>query len=188
MLKALPKTHRPVISLIPYSGIQFVDYGFDIDRTPKLTRYFWEEKRQDESAEEGMMAVDLRSLRPNPETNELVDPATGEAPPQEEVYSFNKIKGLESFLDKWVPVPFLRLKGRDGDGNPLYDSGPTNWARARVVELPERDADGHSHRVVMAFDTEVRERHPDRPYLIPTPQDSEEEQEFCFVESEQDNG
>ncbi|NBC34365.1 MAG: virulence protein SrfB [Alphaproteobacteria bacterium] len=188
MLKALPKTLRPVISLIPYSGVQFLDFGFDIDRTPKLTRYFWEEKRPDESAGEGMMAVDLRSLQPDAESGDFVDPASGTVPPQDEVYSFNKAKGLEVFLDKWVPVPYLRLKGRDADGNALYDAGPTNWARARVVALPEGDGDGNTHRVVMAFDTEVRERHPDRPYLIPTPQDSEEEQEFCFVSSEQDNG
>jgi len=188
MLKTLPKSLRSVVSVIPYSGIQFLDFGFDLDRTPKLTRSFWEEKQPDKPAEDGTVPVLLRSLREDPETGELTDPVTGGTPPPDEVYALNKQRGLEMFLGNWVPVPFFRIKGRDTRGNDLFDTGPTNWARVRVVELPERDREGNTHRVVLALDTDMRTLEPGRPYLVPRPRDSEEEQEFRFVPSELDNG
>ncbi len=188
MLKPLPKTLRSVVSLIPFSGIQFVDFGFDIDQTPKLTRYFWEQPQPEQQTEEGTIPMVLRSLRPDAETGALTDPVTGTVPNDDEIYNFNKVRGLEVFLNKWVPVPFLRIKGHDLQGTLLYDRGPTNWARVRVVELPERDRDGNSHRVLLAFDTDLRALDPGRPYLVPTPRDSEEEQEFRFVATELDNG
>ncbi len=188
MLKPLPKSLRSVVSLIPHSGIQFIDFGFDIDETPKLTRAFWEEKQPEKQAEDGTIPVTLRSLQEDPETRELRDPVTGALPDGDEVYTFNKQRGLEVFLGKWVPVPFFRIKGKDGHGNDLFDTGPTNWARVRVVALPERDRDGNTHRVVLAFDTDLRPLEPGRPYLVPKPSDSEEEQEFRFVASEVDAG
>ncbi len=189
MLKPLPKSFRSVISLIPQSGIQFVDFGFDFDQTPRINRFFWEQKQPEQRMEDGTVPVSLRSLWLDPKTGEQIDPVTGIVPgPDEVVYSFNKTKALEPFLGKWVPVPVLRIKGHDGQGNLLYHRGPTNWARARVVELPEHDRDGFSHRVVLAFDTDLRPLDPGRPYLVPTPQDSEEEQEFRFAASELDSG
>ncbi|MCB9960308.1 MAG: virulence factor SrfB [Rhodospirillaceae bacterium] len=188
MLKALTRAYRSVVSLIPFSGVQILDFGFDIDATPKLTRFFWEEKQTDQPEDDGTIPVSLRSLHPDPETGELIDPATGQHPDEDQVYSFNKVKGLEPYLGKWVPVPVLRIKGKDADGEDVFDQGPTNWARVRVVELPERDRDGHTHRVMLAFDTEIRPTEADRPYLVPSPRDSEEEQEFRFVAREVDNG
>ena len=188
MLKPLSNSYRSVVSLIPSSGVQFLDFGFDIETTPKLTRFFWEEKQPDQRAEDGTIPVALRSLRPDPSSGELIDPASGARPEDDEVYSFNKAKGLDIFVGKWVPIPVLRIKGKDAQGNDVFDRGPTNWARVRVVELPERDRDGNTHRVVVAFDTEIRPQEEGRPYLIPSPRDSEEEQEFRFVSSELDNG
>ena len=188
MLKALTRAYRSVVSLIPFSGVQILDFGFDIDATPKLTRFFWEERHTDQPTADGTIPVSLRSLHPEPDSGELIDPATGQRPRDEDVYSFNKVKALDAFLGKWVPIPFLRIKGKDTNGNDVFDQGPTNWARVRVVELPERDRDGNSHRVMLAFDTEIRPTEEGRPYLIPSPRDSEEEQEFRFVASEVDNG
>ena len=188
MLKPLPKTGRSVLSLIPHSGIQFLDFGFDFDRVPKITRSFWEEPQPDQQTEDGRIPVALRSLRPEPETGELIDPLTNRAPDPQDTYSFNKVRALEVFLNKWVPVPVLRVRGKDHHGNDLFDRGPTNWARVRVVELEERDRDGNTHRVVLAFDTDIRPLEAGRPYLVPTPRDSEEEQEFCFIADDLDCG
>ncbi|MCB9946519.1 MAG: virulence factor SrfB [Rhodospirillaceae bacterium] len=210
MLKPLP-SFRPVVSLIPNSGLQFLDFGFDIDRTSKLARSYWEERRPlppgedlgDDAADfptltlpegggggdgERMMAVLLRCLRPHPEDGVLYDPVSGQVPPDDEVYTLNKIRGLEVFLNKWVPIPFLRVKSENAPGVFDVDRGPSNWARVRVTELDERDHDGNTHRVVMAFDTELRELEEGRPYLVPTPRDSEEESRFAFVHEDAQNG
>ena len=187
MLKPLSNTGRSVISLIPCSGVQFVDFGFDLEATPKLTRSFWEEV-DGTTAEDGKAPVTLHSLHPDPDTGELMDRESGKAAPADEIYSFNKVRALEVFCGRWVPVPFFRIRSKDGQGNDLFDDGPTNWARLRVVELAEPDRDGNSHRAVLAFDTDIRSRDPRRPYLVPTPRDSEEEQEFRFVSSELDCG
>ena len=126
-------------------------------------------------------------MKPDAATGELYDPVTGARPEADEVYSFNKQKGLEPFLNKWVPVPYLRVLGKDEQSNDVFDRGPTNWARVRVVELDERDRDGNTHRVVVAFDTEIRNREDNRPYLVASPRDSAEEQEFRYVSDESHN-
>ena len=187
MLKPLSQNYRSVVSLIPSSGVQFLDFGFDLDATPKLTRFFWEEKQTDQASEDGNIPVALRSVKPDTATGELYDPVTGTRPEADEVYSFNKQKGLEPFLNKWVPVPYLRVLGKDEQSNDVFDRGPTNWARVRVVELDERDRDGNTHRVVVAFDTEIRNREENRPYLVASPRDSAEEQEFRYVSDESHN-
>ena len=116
MLKALSTISRPLISLIPCSGVQFVDFGFDLNATPKLTRSFWEELQGNANAE-GKAPVTLHSLHPDPETGELINRATGKPAPADDVYSFNKVRGLEVFCGRWVPVPVLRVRGKDAQGN-----------------------------------------------------------------------
>ncbi len=187
MAKPLRKI-RSTISLIPNSGLQFLDFVFDVDKLPKINRVFWEEKLLDQPPDEnGKVPVNLRCLYPDDRTGELVDPATGAAPPESETYSFNKAKALEVFLGKWVPLPVFRVKSKSAQGGDVFDRGPTNWVRVRVVELPERDREGNSHQVSVAFDTAVRPRDEGRPYLVPSQGDSEQEQEFVFVPSEKDN-
>ena len=186
MLKPLP-SFRPVVSLVPNSGLQFLDFAFDIDRTPKLNRTFWEEQQVDQKTADGIVPVALRSLRPHPDTGELFDPVSERAPDPEETYSLNKVKGLEPFLAKWVPVPVLRIKAETAPGCYVYDRGPTNWARVRLVELAERDRYGNSHRLVLCFDTEIRPWDTQRPYLQPSPQDAEEESRFKVVSDDADN-
>ncbi len=186
MLKPLT-SFRPTVNLIPFSGVQFLDLGFNIDAVPRVTRLFWEEEQPETRSEDGQVAVALRCPVQDAESDELIDPASGRAAPADEIYSVNTPRALEVFNGKWVPVPFFRVKGKDALGRPLYDAGPSNWARLRLVELPEREPDGTSHRVVLAFDTELEAPQFGRPYLVPSPRDSEEEQEFAFVPGETDN-
>lgn len=64
------------------------------------------------------------------------------------------------------------------------DHGPTNWARVRVVEAPERGpGSAISHRVIFAFDTELMERRQNRPYTAPSREDASNDHEFRFAYS-----
>ncbi|MDD3445821.1 MAG: virulence factor SrfB, partial [Zavarzinia sp.] len=96
-------------------------------------------------------------------------------------------KGIEPFLGAWVPLPYLKVKGKSSTGADIFDQGPSNWARLRVVELPERDRDGNSHRVTLAFDTALGNRMPGRPYVMPSPSDASEQQEFSLVADDDKN-
>ena len=103
--------------------------------------------------------------------------------PEEQHYDVNKVKALEPFLNKWVPVPYLRIRpGRGAYGEELLDAGPTNWARALVtpLDVPEGPR-ALSHRVVLAFDTDVAQRVANRAYLVPSFEDAKDEQEFRFA-------
>jgi len=67
----------------------------------------------------------------------------------------------------WLPVPFFRF-------NPprRFDDGPLNWARMRIIALPEgTDMEGHTHRITLAFDTGIFEHRSDTAYLAPTDED-----------------
>ena len=56
------------------------------------------------------------------------------AVPRSDHYDVNKIKALEPFLGKWVPVPFCASgPGAARYGEEMLDPGPTNWARALVT-------------------------------------------------------
>ena len=179
MLKPLTDW-RPTISLVPFSGVQFVDYAFDVEAVGRFSRSFVErtEARRDEE--------DLKALIPLTGEDEEDARRLGQRQADDEEFAINKERALEPFLDKWVPVPFLRiLPGRGGFGEELYDRGPTNWARVRVIPLATPDG-GNTHRVVLAFDTELAARVENRPYLVPTPADAEDEVSFRFVATPED--
>jgi len=169
---------KEVITLVPHSGVQFVDAPFDLDQTPRFSRTFIE--RPDPNGGDDIFT----RVRLYPGWNEL-DP-DGEAPKRsagDVEYDISKQRALEPFLGKWVPVPYLRVKaGRGADGQEVYDEGPTNWVRVRVVERADRQrGSGPSHHAVFAFDTELAERFPNRPYTAPEAGDAENSQEFRFV-------
>ncbi len=176
MLKPLTNW-RHTVSLVPFSGVQFMDYGFDKDAVGSFKRQFIERV----VAREG--DAELRTLIPLTDDDEENARRIGAPQEGDEDISINRERALEPFLDKWVPVPFLRvLPARGAGGEELYDRGPTNWARVRVVPLADRDAEsGTSHRVVFAFDTELATKSPNRSYVVPAPGDAEDEATFRLV-------
>jgi hypothetical protein len=179
MLKPLTDW-RPTISLVPFSGIQFVDYAFDSEAIGRFSRSFVErtEARREED--------DLKALIPLTGEDEEDARRLGQRQPDDEEFAINKERALEPFLDKWVPVPFLRiLPGRGSFGEELYDRGPTNWARARVIPISAPDG-GNTHRVVFVFDTDLAARVENRPYLVPAPADAEDEVSYRFVATPED--
>lgn len=162
---------RSTVALVPQSGLQFLDFGFDLDGSFRGNRAFLEEVD-----DAGKVLHALLS-----EGGDLLHPVTRE--PVAAGYTINPQRALEPFLDAWVPIPFMRVLGRDAAGRDVYDQGPSNWARVFVSESAAATDDApRSFRVVLAFDTELdaKDRSPERAYLMPNVADARGEEVFGF--------
>jgi hypothetical protein len=144
------------ITLIMGSGVQFLDFVvklLDLRREPP-----GEFVRQSSGAPLARLLYDeRRDILYHPAApGKKVEPAYDE-PVDRSVKLFNGF---------WLPLPFFRFSaGR-------FDDGPSNWARARIVELREgEDPDGNTHRVTFVFDTKVFDSRSDTAYLAPTGDD-----------------
>jgi hypothetical protein len=179
-------TRAALTSLIPASGIQFLDVDFDVNVLPRISRPFWDERPMHLRDAAGDQQVLLRALEQT-DAGELFDPVGRSHPPEDEVYRVSRAQALEPFLGQWVPLPYLRVQSRTADGAPIFDDGPTNWARLRVVELPPGTVRGATHRAVLAFDTALLARRSGLPYAGPSPEDAAEEQEFGLAARMADN-
>jgi hypothetical protein len=183
-------SNPPVITLIPNCGILFWDIDLDLgqDRLDRLSRAFWEDPLSDGPDARGRIPVALRELVRG-EDGFLVDPATGQIPPEEQTYIVNAARALEPFLGKWVPLPFFTVLTRGIGVRETHDRGPTNWVRGRLVELPP-SASGPPRkrpaRLTLAFDTQLLDRTPEGPFTGPSRANAERQDEFAFAsESEQ---
>ena len=165
------------ITLVPFSGLQMLDFGFDLDAVKFRSRRFIERTTQLSQTES---TCDLIPLFEDEERNESILAAARD---DDVEYGFRALHALEPFLEKWVPAPVLRIRpGLGPDGSESYDDGPFGWARLRVTELRERDpGTGHSHRLQIAFDTALISDQPSARYLGPEHKDSEDEREFRLV-------
>lgn len=173
------------VLLVPHSGVQFVEYAFDIDGIARFSRRFIERQFTDEQ-KSGEIPVRLlqgwNDDDPALESDEELRATDVE-------YTINKEKALEPFLNKWVPVPYLRIKsGRDQLGRERFDKGPTNWARVRVVADPAKKAgEGARYLAIFAFDTYLSPvTTPERdgapyPYHSPIFDDARNPREFRFI-------
>jgi hypothetical protein len=163
----------PIVTLIPQSGLQFLDFGMTLDGSVRLNRAFLEE----DVPGEGHVLQALVN-----QNGEQLHPVTG-AVVESASYSVNPQRALDPFLNAWVPIPFMRVLGRDAEGRDVYDQGPSNWARLYVAPDGTAEADGQtSYRLVLAFDTEIdgRERNEDEAYLMPTITDARSADSFGF--------
>jgi hypothetical protein len=167
---------KSVVTLVPDSGIQFVDFGLNIDPPFRVTCTFLEESQGD--AADGR--VTLQALISD--EGELRHPITGQAVDGERAYSFNAAKSLEPFVGKWVPIPFLRCLGQDAEGREVLDEGPSNWARVFVPPTHSDEGQSATYRVVLGFDTglDFRPRLEGRTYPAPTSEDAKLEAMFAF--------
>ena len=166
------------IKIVPYSGVQFLVYEFDLEKTPRFSRSFIEHKRT-EMAADGTVAVELR---PGWNDDNIDADPPFPARGTDNQYDISKPRALEAFLNEWVPVPYLAVQpGRDALGRDLFHQGPTNWCRVKVSPVEEGSAPGITHRAVFAFDTDLLERRPQRAYVAPSPVDAIGEQEFALA-------
>ncbi|MDF9393507.1 MULTISPECIES: virulence factor SrfB [Methylococcus] len=140
-------------TLIMRSGVQFMDFGLTLDlrREPpgefalqsgqrSLARLEWDERRE-------------RHVHP-------ADPMLVVKPR----FSVSIAESVKLLGGCWLPLPMLRAGPQR-----RFDQGPTTWARARIVELGAgEDLYGHTHRLTLAFDTQVLEAREATAYLAPT--------------------
>jgi hypothetical protein len=146
-------------TLIMRSGVQFMDFGLSLDPKKEDPGQFL--RRTDGFSSPLRLDYDDTGDRfLHPDTRAQVSPAADLETPLSE--------SLDLFADVWLPVPFLRQQAG------AFAQGPRNWARARIVPLaPGEDGEnGHTHRIVMAFDTAVAEDEvAGSAYLSPTKAD-----------------
>ncbi|GJE52344.1 hypothetical protein GOFOIKOB_5415 [Methylobacterium tardum] len=180
-----PVPFGPTIRLVPHSGVQFVEYAFHIDTVGRLSRRFVERAVTGAPQGDGRRTY---SLLPTWNEDDPGADAVETARGDDREYAVGERGALEVFLEKWTPVPMLRVKAGVEGGEEL-DLGPTNWARVRIVEVADRAPDSPiSHRVIFAFDTELLERRPNRPYTAPCLEDAANEHEFRFAHRFRDIG
>ena len=173
------KNYGPLINLIPNTAIQFLDFGFNLHET-RVSRAFLTEAGAD-----GRPL--LTALYADDASGQFVTQDGRTAQP-EQVFSFNAAKAAALFDGVWLPLPFPRIREPHPDGHHLFDKGPVNWARARLLELPAPDTDGNTHRVTLAFDTQLLLTREGRPYLAPSPLDMQSGEEFALSDAEADTG
>ncbi|MGB4945855.1 MAG: virulence factor SrfB [Candidatus Competibacter denitrificans] len=171
--------YAPVINLIPNTAIQLLDFGLNLNEA-RLSRAFLTQ-----TTAEGRAI--LTCLYADDASGQFVTDDGKPAKP-EQVYSLNAAKAAAILDQAWLPVPFLRVREPHPDGNHLFDKGPTNWARVRLVELPAADSDGNTHRVTLAFDTQLLPTREGRPYLAPSPLDMQSGEEFALSDAQMDTG
>ena len=59
-----PLTLEPTIKLVPYSGVQFVEYAFNIDKAGRLSRRFIERELDPSLWSEGKRTLCSRVCQP----------------------------------------------------------------------------------------------------------------------------
>jgi hypothetical protein len=172
-----PVAWRDEITLVPFSGVQTLDFGFDLDRLD-FRRRFVERTRSETDAELERVLIPLSG---DPARDaELV---AGTQAKGAEEYGVDARKAIEPFDGEWIPAPVLRLRREPGPYQAeVFDHGPAAWARIRVVSLAERDAEtGHTHRVQIAFDTALVGRESDARYQRPVLEDASTPRRFRFT-------
>ncbi|MBC7953174.1 MAG: virulence factor SrfB [Rhodospirillaceae bacterium] len=176
-----------LISLIAGGTPQFLDLELDLAPLARMRLHFREQVRPVPPDADGYVPRDLFCLEWDDEQQAHVDRVSGkEGVPD---YEVGANKAMAVFLDRWVPLPFFRIKpDRWPDGAPQFEQGPSNWARVRVVKAPSETGGGDIYQAVIAFDTVVEERPPERePYFALSTEDANENAQFSLAHQERDN-
>lgn len=156
-------------SLIANSGIQFIEIDFtiegdsflkkkiafaevfDSDNTLTLvTPYFW-------NSENIYIVKDSLNEEAVNEKGDVIDDEIlaefADEIEQEAIYQISYADALSVFGDRWLPVPFLKQKGKE------YGDGPIDWVRMYVSKKTAFDVSNYS--LVLAFDTTLRDEWED---------------------------
>ena len=177
----MPK-YKERVSLIPGGCPQLLDFEVDLSVMPRIRRYFMEKM---ETAPDGSAHAHLFPLEER--EGEFFDALTHERVNDADSYPVDGRKCLESWLNVWIPIPFLREREQmwETDDECRVESGPSNWARARLV-LDEDNPD--KLRIILAFDMQV-ETPPagTDSYCALTPNDVSSHAQFRLAYKARDN-
>ena len=176
----VPDARSVLVTLVPNSSIQFVDFEMAEELVARTRRRFFED-----SADAGEPSLHVAATSDgvfhHPVTGAPCDPAR--------TYALGGVDALVPFLDTWLPLPFMRVSRREDDDALMLDEGPSNWTRAFIT----RGNDGDSRprfRVVLAVDTsvDVEAGPPNRAYVGPTLDDLKSGAAFRFSDDVADVG
>ncbi|MFV3074870.1 virulence factor SrfB [Niveispirillum fermenti] len=172
MLKDLFRWPRgSVVTLMPNSGIQFLDFGMTAAFASGIRMSFHAETVPGEKDPDGRPREVLHRVEYDEEKQPLIrDPRTGRmlAVDEETVFTVRGEQALAQLAGQWYPAPVLRLR----DTGEFAD-GPFNWARLHITRLAEPDRDGNAWRITLALDTLLADRPGDGRYVMPEPRDAE---------------
>ncbi|EIL0604211.1 virulence factor SrfB, partial [Salmonella enterica] len=138
--------YKQSVTLIANSGVQFLDFGL----TPQESAHYGRFVRKTANGPLLRLDFDLTNGRYT---------LPGRAGGQPEVVKPESTQTLHYSLDVldgiWLPLPFLRF-------NPprTFIDGPDNWARIQVRKLSEPDSAGNTHRITLAFDSQLAKNMP----------------------------
>lgn len=159
------------LTIIPKSGIQFLDFGFNLDKSVPVPRDwgFVDHK--------GTVASMLDDALPN-----MVRCGDGEVR-ADETYVVDHKKIVEMFERRWVPLPLFR---EEAGGH--YFRGPTNWARGYLTRVEPTSGQNFEYRLVVALDTEVMAFDENEAYLAPSPNDAQAGRVFSLPSHKESMG
>lgn len=181
------------MNLIADTGIQFhtirLDLGEDIQ---KFKRSFSEEQRGGKLwlvsalrwVEEDIMidrsTIEAERLRSECDFDATdLDRALVKEVDPSLIYTMRGGRLLSTFEKRWIPIPYFRK--RFDVSRPYFD-GPFRWCRGYLTPC-EKPQIGHSHDLVLAFDTSGMHLEPEAQYELLRPDDASRhgENSFGFV-------
>ena len=133
--------YKQSVTLIANSGVQFLDFGLSPQESLHQGRFVRK------TANGPLLRLDYDvvnqryTLPRGPEqVPEVVKPES----------TLALHHSLELLDGVWLPLPFFRF-------NPprTFVEGPDNWARIQIRKLAEPDSAGNSHRITLAFDSQI---------------------------------
>ncbi len=167
MLATLNDVNQKV-TLIQDSGIQFLDFAIKAQPDPEMPGKF---VRQTANGPLLLLEHDISSGKyllqtPDHATPEVVKPE----------FSFALEQSLLLLENLWLPLPVLRCTPPRH-----FIGGPENWARMQVRRLKTPDQEGHTHRVVLAFDTQCWADGDEMEHLALTASDAQNGVSFALA-------
>lgn len=160
-----------MLEIVPFSGIQLIDYEIDLRELPSKARRFGIE--HDEGDE---LLVPLEAK----DEGEGLDP-----------FSEPYAKTVSDFDGHWLPAPIFKASGQN-NGTTTYEPGPTTWARMRI-DVIQWDQDTPV-KIALQFaidtvvDMTVGPERRSQVYYAPNKADVESESRFDFVSNIEEMG
>ena len=160
-----------MLEIVPFSGVQFLDFTIDLrDLNTKARRFGIDY----EDGEELLVPLDSKD--------------TGDGL---EVFSETYAKTAVDLSGQWLPAPIFKNSGQN-DGTATFEPGPTTWARVRVDVTEWQEDNPVTIAVQFAIDTVIDTANGtergSRVYYAPNKSDVEAESSFELVSNVDEMG